>query len=280
MTEQASSIRQGGIRLAFSTLGCPDWPLERVAEAAREYGYQGVELRLVDGELLTARPSAAERHRLRTVLGEVAVAAIDTSLRMAQAAEGWEDDLLGYCELARELGSDVVRVFGGAAEPGAANPAAAFVDRLRRAGEIAAPLGVRVALETHDDLSSAKTVAAVLAGVPAPSVAVLWDTHHPYRMGESPEEVWQLVGERVVYVHVKDAVPDPAERTGWKLVLLGEGEVPVRASLDVLRRHGYQGWVSVEWEKKWHPEIPEPEIALPQHADLLHQWLSPGDDRG
>jgi hypothetical protein len=36
---------------------------------------------------------------------------------------------------------------------------------------------------------------------------------------------------------------------------------------------GYQGWVSVEWEKRWHPEIEEPEVALPQHRGLLDSWL-------
>jgi hypothetical protein len=29
----------------------------------------------------------------------------------------------------------------------------------------------------------------------------------------------------------------------------------------------------VEWEKRWHPEIEDPEVALPQHLDLLTAWL-------
>jgi fatty-acyl-CoA synthase len=114
----------------------------------------------------------------------------------------------------------------------------------------------------------------VLDEVPDAAVGALWDLHHPYRVGEQPEEVWALIGDRTLLVHVKDAVRDPSERTGWKLVLLGEGEVPVRDGLRVLQDHGYQGWLTVEWEKKWHPEIAEPEIALPQHAKLLRSWLA------
>jgi fatty-acyl-CoA synthase len=60
-----------------------------------------------------------------------------------------------------------------------------------------------------------------------------------------------------------------AGRPDRQLVLLGEGEVPVRDMLRALARRGYAGWVSVEWEKKWHPEIPDPEIALPQHIAWL-----------
>src|SRR5258705_13755446 len=45
------------LRLAFSTLGCPNWELERIAQAARAYGYAAVELRAIGGELdLLERP--------------------------------------------------------------------------------------------------------------------------------------------------------------------------------------------------------------------------------
>jgi hypothetical protein len=32
--------------------------------------------------------------------------------------------------------------------------------------------------------------------------------------------------------------------------------------------------ISVEWEKRWHPEIEEPEVALPQHLSVLNTWLA------
>lgn len=60
---------------------------------------------------------------------------------------------------------------------------------------------------------------------------------------------------------------------GWQLVLLGEGEVPVRDTLTLLRTNSHQGWISVEWEKRWHPEIEPPEVALPQPLALLRTWL-------
>ena len=30
----------------------------------------------------------------------------------------------------------------------------------------------------------------------------------------------------------------------------------------------------MEWEKRWHPDIKEPEIALPQHLALLRRWIA------
>jgi fatty-acyl-CoA synthase len=60
---------------------------------------------------------------------------------------------------------------------------------------------------------------------------------------------------------------------GWQLVLLGDGDIPVEEGLRLLRAIGYEGWISVEWEKKWHPEIAEPEVAFPQYMRVLRKYL-------
>ena len=39
------------MKLAFSTLGCPEWDLETVIGAARKFGYEGIELRALAGSL-------------------------------------------------------------------------------------------------------------------------------------------------------------------------------------------------------------------------------------
>ncbi|PYQ43779.1 MAG: sugar phosphate isomerase/epimerase, partial [Acidobacteria bacterium] len=45
------------MKLSFSTLGCPAWPLPAVIDAAGRLGYDGVELRFLEGDdALWARP--------------------------------------------------------------------------------------------------------------------------------------------------------------------------------------------------------------------------------
>ncbi len=44
---------------------------------------------------------------------------------------------------------------------------------------------------------------------------------------------------------------------------MGRGEFPGGRALSILHALRYEGWVSFEWEKKWHPEIAPPEVALP-----------------
>lgn len=268
------------MKLAFSTLGCPGWSLPEVVTNARRYGYDGVELRLLDGELITTDMPATMRERVRSTFAEVQlpICCLDSSIRIAtgEDPDRVADELGSFVILAHDLGAPMIRVFGGD-WPADATPAEVFATAaalLNRVAPIAEQHNVAIVLETHDTLASARTVAAILQQVPSKAIGALWDTHHPYRMGESPDEVIDQLGERLLHFHVKDARANATASTGWDLCLLGEGEVPVRESLTTALRRGYAGWVSVEWEKKWHPHLPEPEIALPQHAHLLRSWAN------
>jgi fatty-acyl-CoA synthase len=140
---------------------------------------------------------------------------------------------------------------------------------------VAERLGVAIDVETHDAFSASSVVAELLALVDISALdsglaGAVWDSYHPHRMGETPAEVYANLGPRILLAQVKDARLRDGD---WQLVPLGEGEVPVRDMLGLLASGGYPHWISVEWEKRWHPEIEEPEAALPRHLDLLTTWL-------
>jgi len=52
---------------------------------------------------------------------------------------------------------------------------------------------------------------------------------------------------------------------------LGQGEVPIFEAINVLSKGGYKGYYSFEWEKLWHPEIVEPEIALADYSKVMKE---------
>jgi len=258
-------------RIAFSTLAFPDATLAAAVSLGRRWGYAGIELRLIDGELIDPSMPGSRRAQVRRTLAGLPVVAVDSSIRLTGDDPGPE--LRRFLELASDWEAPLVRVFGGALGPSPLRQ-----QRLRAAARIledavplAARLGVAIGVETHDDFSASSAVAELLALVPAGQVGAVWDSHHPHRMGETPAEVHANLGPRVLLAQVKDA-----RRTAdgdWRLVLLGAGEVPVAEMLGLLLAAGYPHWISVEWEKRWHPEIEDPEVALPQHLDLLARWL-------
>lgn len=269
------------MQLAYSTLACPAWSLERALAEARRLGCEGLELRLLDGQLIEPDLPRSEQDRVGRLLLEsgIGLVAVDSSIRLVSEHPEAEVEsaLRSFLELVAGWSAPLVRVFGGSPPAGMSNEeAVARAARLlERAARHGARLGVRVGLETHDSFSAAAVVARALARAPSPEIGVIWDLLHTHRMGEAPVEVWDLVGPRLLSVHIKDA-RRAVNGTGWELVPLGEGEVPVHESLAVLRRGGYKGWLVVEWEKRWHPEIDEPEVALPHEVEVLRRWVAGG----
>ena len=124
-------------------------------------------------------------------------------------------------------------------------------------------------LETHDNWISTEDCRRLLDRVPDPAFGVLWDMGHTSRVGgEDPRDSLEVLGDRVRYLHVKDAVYDPdhprAMEDGWRYVAPGTGQLPVAEALSLLRDRGYDGWVVYESERRWQPEMPEPEEIFPQ----------------
>ena len=276
MSPATAERRSVPSRIAFSTLAFPDATLAAALSAGRRWGYSGVELRLVDGELIDPAMPAERRAQVRRTLaaGGLPVVAVDSSIRLTGEDPG--PDLRRFLQLASDWEAPLVRVFGGDLDPPPArrNRLRAAARVLEEAVPLAARLGVAIGVETHDAFSASSAVADLLTLVPSDLVGAVWDSHHPHRMGETPAEVYANLGPRVLLAQVKDA--RLTEDGDWRLVLLGAGEVPVRDMLRLLAAGGYPHWISVEWEKRWHPELAEPEVALPSGAAYVRALAASG----
>jgi sugar phosphate isomerase/epimerase len=294
-------------KLAFSTLACPDWPLDRVLERCCSYGYGGVEIRQIFGQtdllkVAALHPSQHSELRQRLADGNIAICGLASSVRFdypeAAAREAQFHIGRAYVELAAALGARFVRVFGDVlpSGPPAARAAALepIADGLNRLGEFAGTVQVRVVLETHGDFSDSTVVAALMPRIQSPSVGILWDTHHPWKFFDEPlGQTWDRLRPWVWHTHWKDSVSRPAVparesstaheqssaataahalMSGHReadYVLFGGGEFPAEECARLLKTSGYDGWLSLEWEKMWHPQLEVPEVALPLFANKM-----------
>ncbi len=244
--------------------------MDRIIEAAREYGYDALELRGLQSAMdlpqaapLTKGNRSASRRRIEDA--GLSVCCVSSS---GVVGEGNLDHVQAHVELARDLGCPVVRVFGGGLKPDVPRDEALSraATTLRAFGDAAQAADVAIVLETHDAFSTGEQVAELLHATQHPAVFALWDLHHPYRQGESPATTYRHLGQSVRHVHVKDG-------TDGAYTLMGEGDVPLKEMLDLLLDGGYNGPLSLEWEKRWHPELPAPEVALPQYAAALRSYM-------
>jgi sugar phosphate isomerase/epimerase len=100
----------------------------------------------------------------------------------------------------------------------------------------------------------------------------LWDAHHTFVSGkEEPQTTFGKLSRYIRHTHLKDSRPG---EKGVQYVLTGTGVVPVKATVKVLVAGGYRGYYCFEWEKMWHPEIEEPEVAFPHFAKTMRTYLA------
>jgi fatty-acyl-CoA synthase len=266
------------VKFTLNTLGAPNWDLEKTARNARAYGYDGVDLRLLDGEVITLESVRTNKDRLKRLFppDELPLAVLATSVRLATRDAVVRQETLKegnqWIDLAADLKVPVIRFFAARNPPELDLEASiqAVGKMLALLGDHAAQAGVKIGVETHDEFASARTVGEALKVAPSQAVGAIWDMWHTNRVGESPEQALSALGDRVINVHLKDA---RRTQDGWQLLLLGEGDIPVKEGLRLLKQRGYGDFISVEWEKKWHPEIQEPEVAFPQHIAVLRDYV-------
>jgi sugar phosphate isomerase/epimerase len=266
------------VSLGFSTIGCPNYDIGQVIAMARDNGYAGIEIRFLRGTVNLASleefsPAKIGETRRRFEDSGVEVVGINTGVRMnsldaairTQQMESARTNLA----IAEGIGAKYLRVFGGPV-PAAQDREAtldAIASGLGEIAELTASRGVMTLIETHDDFCKSPSILDLYARGASEELAVLWDTLHTYRHGESAEYTWSKLGDRIKLVHVKDSKMATAQ--GFDFALTGEGTVPVLSFIEVLRRGGYRGFVNFEWEKGWHPEIAEPEVALPHFMRFI-----------
>ena len=269
--------------IAFSTLGCPGWPWAKVLEQATALGYAAIELRGVGGEMDLPRLPEFAPSRLAETRREVAsrglvISDLGASARMHEkeraAREAQLDEGRRFIDLAQALGVRYVRMFGDKVPEGETKDevlkrvVAGFQDM----AAYAAKTGVTVLIESHGDFTRSADLVHILQAVGSPHFQLLWDAHHTFVAGgEAPADTFAALGPWVRHTHLKDSRPRDG---GRRYVLTGTGEVPVRDQVKVLARAGYPGFYAFEWEKKWHPEIEEPEVALPHFARVMAEYLA------
>ena len=105
-------------------------------------------------------------------------------------------------------------------------------------------------------------------------VGILWDVNHPYMfIGEEPLETWQNIGRWIYHTHWKDSKLNSSTEFGFEPCLMGDGVLPHKHILDVLKNGGYNGFLSLEWEIRWHPDLPDPDIAFPQYINYMKELM-------
>lgn len=266
------AFQKPGLRLSFSTLGCPDWSFDQVTDFAQAHGYSGIELRGLRRQMdLTQCPelaTPAARQKTMALMKAKGLAFVNlgsSSYLHLPEGEEREKSLAAarqFIDLAQQLRCPYVRVFPNLFPKDQDKQATIglIANGLQTLGNYAQDKNVTVLMETHGDAVYIEDLKTIMQAAANRHVGLLWDVANMWTVTkEPPVKAYAELEPYIRHTHIKDArlVDGKPQYT-----FLGKGEVPIFEAIALLQKSGFPGYYSFEWEKLWHPELAEPELAL------------------
>jgi len=278
----AFEFKKNRLLLSFSTLGCPDWDFNKITDYAVKHGYTGLELRGLKRQIDLTKCDEFTKNREATLqlMKDKKLQFVDlgssATLHFAERAEREKNlaDGRAFIDLAQQLHCPNVRVYPNLfPKDRDKNATMALIAKgLLELGEYAKEKNVKVLMETHGDAVWTEDIEKIMQDAAHPNVGLVWDISNMWTVTkEPPAAMYKKLKKYIHHTHIKDA-----KLVGGKpqYTFLGKGEVPIFEAIDILHKGGYKGYYSFEWEKLWHPELEEPEIALADYPVAMKKHFN------
>ena len=291
------------MKIAGHTMGTPEYTVTEAIQLFHDIGIDGAEIVVQDG-YRSGLSRALTKEELDPVKETAAKYDIEISaltpynsyfndLDDAKRAQEIEDieKVIDACQY---LGAHYIRIYGGNLQAGdnyrIPERRQRLVEAMRLLGEKAAAKDVTLVIENHFNTMcvSAKESADMIEEINHPNVRILYDQANLSFTGKEDYQTAIAIQQQyVAYMHVKDLVfkegveftsdevshPDESKRNVYTRIV-GEGVVPWPEILASVKEHGYDGWLSMEYERRWHPDdIPDASIGMKKGAEYLRKLI-------
>ncbi len=209
------------MKLAFSSAACPEWDLATMVTRAKELGYQGIELRGLQGQMhlplapqLAGDPQKVGR-LIRDTGVELVCLSTSAAFHMRDPREVAEKaaEVREYIELAGRLGCPFVRIFGSEI-PKLKIPFLGYERRetvmariaqaLRPLADYAAQHRVILLLENSGDFTDSASLWYMVDAVDSPALKCLWNPLNALIRRERPTISIPRLGGRIGMIHLCD----------------------------------------------------------------------------
>lgn len=276
------------IRFSGHTMGAPNCDIYECIKLFKQIGYDGIEVRVadngqIDSETITDQQARQIYEAAREEGMEFScLTSYYQNFASYDQREGVIQNLKRVIQLADILRCPMVRVYGGV--EASQLPGMWFndvwtrtVSGIQETAAYAAQFGVRICIETHIGslTMSIRDTLRMVEDVNMSNVGILFDYAWIELAGEEfGREAVRRAAGHIFHVHIKDWSLEsriPLKKTSR---LMGQGTVAWEETLAELKRTGYTGYVSDEYEKYWYPQdLPEPEIGMKHNLEFVKARL-------
>jgi sugar phosphate isomerase/epimerase len=254
-------------------MGTPEMDAASAIQAAGEYGFSGIDLRVSEykGELLSHSGNNTISH-IRNILNSENIKLVsllcynDVGSEIDESWKSMEESLLRHLELGMNIGATSIRIF-----PGNPHGKMTFSDHLKYTADVLSSVinqinpTINILLQNHNNSYNALETVALIQEVNDYRLGIVFSPDHSYISSENMPEVYSAVKPYIRQLYVSDILkPEELKHSPvYKPVLPGRGNVSIRDAFMNTCNENFDGFITFKWEKIWHDYLEEPEVALP-----------------
>ena len=239
-------------RLALHMWTLDTTPLATALDAARQAGYDAVELRRTDFKRCfdAGMSNAQVLDLIRSSNIPVGILGVEYGWLFAAGAESERlfKVFRESCDNAVALGCEMLMSAPGQVQ----GPISESIKYLKHAGDIAAEYKLKLAIEfnsQHDVLNSLAVQRELIEGANKPNCGYLVDAYHATRSGGGGRGFESIPADKIFVFQYSDVPPAPVTagvRRPTDRLAPGKGIVQWRDMLGLLAEKGYTGYLSYE----------------------------------
>lgn len=288
------------MKIAGHTMGTPEYSLEQAVDLFKEIGLDGIEIVVQNGYQCGFEEEINEK-RIKAIAQKIKKAGMQvscltpyyTNINSLNEEERRKDvnGIEKVIQMAAICGASFIRIYGGKfGEDDIENESEMeekLIDSMKTLGAVAKNHNVTLVIENHFHTMTAiasKTL-HIVKKISHPNVGILYDQANlAILRAEDYEVAIPLFADYIKYVHVKDLIYKDGKKnfktdqvshinkddriTASRI--LGEGILPWEKIIKKLRQINYDGWLSLEYERRWAPyELPDAKIGMRKSINHL-----------
>jgi fatty-acyl-CoA synthase len=267
------------MKIAFSTLGCPDFSWTEIYTMAKDLGFDGIEIRGLGKDIFAvqAQPFTEDQielteKKLSSLRIEISCLSCNCCLKYSNKAEENQQEIVQHIILASKLNTPYIRILADDSPyPGDEVDDEVIIAQLNNLVPIAEEHNVTLLIESNGVYTNTLRLCNLLKQIPSDAVAALWDLHHPYRFaGETPGRTVENLGAYIKYVHIKDSLVIDGN---IQYKMMGEGDLPIDDMILALNSINYDGFISLEWVKRWAPDLNDAGVVFPHFVNYMSRYI-------
>lgn len=252
------------MKISFTTMATPELNIEEAIAVAKEYGFRGIDFRMEHrGQGEISNEISAEV--AQTILDRLGTLEISSLLCYNKMLRDGNDEMISSIleciHAAVLLKVPMIRLFVGRRgdDEDTKTLIEVFKEVLRRDNS-----DVVLMVQNHKNIGVTLSQAMeICRAVDDPRMRIVFSPEHAIREGQEYESILAEMTPYIAQLYIADI-----DRDGWPM-LTDDGIVDFDFILKTLQSNGFDGYVTLKWEKCWKPELAD----YPEAFDAFLQWV-------